>query len=276
MLKHKPGYTHLDHEITDRENYIIFPEKKILDYLSPNVGKYPYGYHWVDALFTKESLFSKISKKELYDNPKLISGLPGSQHKYCIDIHDIIKQYGEKHISLYCNDEITEILLKYQEVAKKFTKKYPGGIITGSAPLAFYTNKFVPGDIDVFYSDKKNCNFITFDECGYNDYEGCEYIIETKKIKFEDVTFNIIYLPDKDPTETFDIDICKLYWNPELDDPYTNSCNKILNNASKSKGIMPIHFFHNDRRLRLHGYYRCIDRYLKYKRYGFDIALVEE
>lgn len=107
--------------------------------------------------------------------------------------------------------------------SEQFLKKY-GGTISGSAALAFYTGEFIPNDVDVYFTDadqyekaKKELSYTR----QISEYKyGSTHIRDISYNMFMGVEFNLILV---DKIHKFDMECCRLIWDPTLEDPFSRS-----------------------------------------------------
>lgn len=114
-----------------------------------------------------------------------------------------------------------------KEIAKKFLEKY-GGTISGSAALAFYTGKFTPNDIDVYFTDEEQYKkaeselSCTKEVEKYNSYAG-HYVKEISYNLFMGIEFNLVLVDKIENIHNFDMECCRLIWDPTLRDPFSRT-----------------------------------------------------
>lgn len=187
---------------------------------------------------------------------------------------DDVKESIAKH-RLRVFDEFGErkkfTITELKVVAERFLKKY-GGIVSGSAALAFYNHEknfipeFIPNDIDVFFS-KEGYLRAKRDLKISKQYEDHDYG-ETFKIDmevlycfFEDVEFNLVYNYEESASEStrkFDVECCRLIWDSSLEDPFSKSDRLCI---EYNKITYP---------------HRFLSRIPKYLARGFDIMIIDD
>lgn len=176
-------------------------------------------------------------------------------------------------------------LSEMKTAAEKFIKKY-GGVVSGSAALAFYNQEhdnaiipeFLPNDIDVIFSSSDKTkfdrarsdlaqSFIHYHDLRYDDVSVAiiEYYL------FENVEFNLIYndvVKAEDHIRKFDMECRRMIWDPSLEDPFsrTDWLDRLC--VEYKKITYPIQRRNADGDINF-------KRIRKYRERGFDVMIVD-
>lgn len=170
-----------------------------------------------------------------------------------------------------------EEVLRLKSVAKSFITKY-GGIVTGSAALAFYnlniencTRNFMPNDVDIFLNDKKiydKCLEIYSDtlvELEHKNYKGMYYKLDkVVYITYQNVKINLILVNHsfENHVNNFDIEFCRLIWDGN---DFRKSSNIALASAEHGKSYYVL----NDL---MEPPYHNYERVIKYENRGYKFV----
>lgn len=211
--------------------------------------------------------------------------------KYC----SIEKETGYLETMKLLNDqstpvntpEIEETLSRYEAAVKQFLAEY-GGVVTGGAALAFFNRNYIPDDIDVIVNDNNLFDRICVElsqyevefDIGYDDPD----IYAVRYFKFMGVKLNLIVVTEGVTSEShiasFDMDCCKLIYDPSLGDKFSRSSYFALKSAIERRTTITIDYVDTSYpscshyNICYHSNYTKLGRMLKYKNRGIDITVV--
>lgn len=171
-------------------------------------------------------------------------------------------------------NKIPMSLDQIMKVSMSFLDKF-GGTITGGAALAFYTEKFIPNDVDVYFTDEekfekaKTTLMVKGTSRTINHYNFTE-IQDVQFCEYRGVEFNLILVKDLDECiKNFDMECCRLIWDPSLRDDFFARSNPIDRFAvDKNRITFPLQMVH-----RSNVYFR--ERIKKYMLRGMNIIVVD-
>lgn len=204
--------------------------------------------------------------RKFADNPDMVNYLNAnlrslSHNNFCKFMRSI--DY-KGFIFPYIKKEFTEPKKKLIEFLKK-TK----GKIHGSFALSMFTKNFEPGDIDIFFDNfDVYCTEIqnllecysVWDYC-YNKFSAL-YVMYTTLFGYT-IKYILIGMPSSRFISLFDMECCRINWNPNLENPFSENPYHLLRRIELRKTCYFSIFNIDDRRI------------TKYTERGFDVVSIK-